>query len=286
MNRNIVPVSCTNLSQYLATVKAIPVLTLEEEQELVADLSNQSKQVLAYHHLKLVVAIAYRFTTKDFNDLGDIIQAGNMGLLKGIEKFNGVHGVRVSTYVAFHIRNEICDWIVCNWSPVKIATTKDQRKIFFNMSKARKAITEQECIDMAKMLNVDLKELKEMQKRMAGRHGNLSFESSAEEDEEGFAKFDQLDKVLMDHSEVDLQSENALTVIANQQREQLVHKAIAELNERQRDIITQRYLSDEPKTLTELAATYGVSQQRVSQIEKDALKHLQTKLASIGLEFC
>lgn len=283
MNQQLITTSCANLSQYLNAVRSIPVLSLEQEQELVKDLSTDNKKVLAYHHLNLVASIASKYTTKDFNDMGDLIQAGNVGLMKGIQKFDGSFGVRVSTYVAFHIRDEICDWIVCNWSPVKIATTKDQRKIFFNMSKVRKAMSEQECSHLAETLGVDVKELKEMQKRLSGRNGNISFESAMDDGEDDFS---MLDKELLEHSEVDLHKDNAITLIDNQQREHFIRKCVDALNERQKEIIVSRYLSDEPKTLNELAEQYGVSQQRVSQIEKDAVKALRAKLVSVGLEMC
>lgn len=283
MNQQLITTSCANLSQYLNAVRSIPVLTLEQEQELVKDLSINSKKVLAYHHLNLVVSIASKYTTKDFNDMGELIQAGNVGLMKGIQKFDGSFGVRVSTYVAFHIRNEICDWIVCNWSPVKIATTKDQRKIFFNMSKVKRAMSNQERAHLADTLGVDVNELKEMQKRLSGRHGNISFESAMDDGEDDFS---MLDKELLEHSEVDLQKDSAITLIENQQREHLIRKCIDTLNGRQKEIIVSRYLSDEPKTLNELAEQYGVSQQRVSQIEKDAVKALRAKLVSVGLEMC
>ncbi len=283
MNQQLITTSCANLSQYINVVRSIPILSVEREQELVNDLSVDNKKLLAYHHLNLVVSIASKYTTKDFNDMGDLIQAGNIGLMKGISKFDGSFGVRVSTYVAFHIRNEICDWIVCNWSPVKIATTKDQRKIFFNMSKVRRAMSDQEQAHLADTLGVDINELKEMQKRLSGRHGNISFESAMDDSED---EFSMLDKELLEHSEVDLQKDNAITLIDNQQREQLIRKCIDTLNERQKEIIVSRYLSDEPKTLNELADKYGVSQQRVSQIEKDAVKALRAKLASVGLEMC
>lgn len=283
MNQQLITTSCANLSQYINVVRSIPVLSVEREQELVNDLSVDNKKLLAYHHLNLVVSIASKYTTKDFNDMGDLIQAGNVGLMKGISKFDGSFGVRVSTYVAFHIRNEICDWIVCNWSPVKIATTKDQRKIFFNMSKVRRAMSDQEQAHLADTLGVDINELTEMQKRLSGRHGNISFESAMDDSED---EFSMLDKELLEHSEVDLQKDNAITLIDNQQREQLIRKCINTLNERQKEIIVSRYLSDEPKTLNELADKYGVSQQRVSQIEKDAVKALKAKLASVGLEMC
>lgn len=283
MNQQLITTSCANLSQYINVVRSIPVLSVEREQELVNDLSVDNKKLLAYHHLNLVVSIASKYTTKDFNDMGDLIQAGNIGLMKGISKFDGGFGVRVSTYVAFHIRNEICDWIVCNWSPVKIATTKDQRKIFFNMSKVRRAMSNQEQADLADTLGVDINELKEMQKRLSGRNGNISFESAMDDSED---EFSMLDKELLEHSEVDLQKDNAITLIDNQQREQIIRKCINTLNERQKEIIVSRYLSDEPTTLNELADKYGVSQQRVSQIEKDAVKALRAKLASVGLEMC
>lgn len=283
MNQQLMTTSCANLAQYIHAVRSIPILSAEREQELVNDLSVDNKKLLAYHHLNLVVSVASKYTTKDFNDLGELIQAGNVGLMKGIQNFNGSFGVRVSTYVAFHIRNEICDWIVCNWSPVKIATTKNQRKIFFNMSQVRKAMSEQECNDLADTLGVDIKELKEMQKRLSGRHGNISFESAMDDSEDGFST---LDKELLEHSEVDLHKDTPITLIDNQQRDQLIRKCISSLNVRQREIITSRFLTDEPKTLNELADHYGVSQQRINQIEKDAIKALRTKLASVGLEFC
>lgn len=276
MTHELSTASCSSLNQYLNHVRTIPILSQEQEQELVKDLTQQNRKLLAYHHLHLVVGLAMKFTTSSHTDTGELIQAGNLGLMKGIQAFKPDFGVRVSTYVAYHVRNEICEWILCNWSPVKIATTKEQRKIFFNMSKLNKATTEQQMKELADCLNVDVAEIHEMKKRISGRHGNVSFESSLDDNDDEYSK---LDRTLLDHSEVDLVGTSAVEVINEEQQRKMIMKALNKLNDRQKEIITARYLTDKAIPFNQLAERFGVSQQRVCQIERDAIKIMKENLA-------
>lgn len=281
MNQNIIPFSCSSLAQYFNHINCIPILTPEQEAELTSNLTKENRQKLAYHHLRLVAGIASKYTTSSQADTGDLIQAGNLGLLKGMNAFEGGRGVRVSTYVSYHIRNEICEWILCNWSPVKIATTKEQRKVFFNVSKLKGKMTQKEIEQLATELNVEVKELIEMRTRIQGRNSSVTFDSIFDEsDNENHTT----SKEVFEAVAVDGNNDSLVTFAEEEQQEKQIWDVVNNLKERQRDIIVSRFLSPNPSSLRELAEKYGVSQQRIGQIELDAIKILRTKLSQFVCE--
>lgn len=280
MNQNVIPFSCRSITQYYNHINNIPLLTPEQETELTSNLTQENRQKLAYHHLRLVAGIVSKYTTSNSNDIGDLIQAGNLGLLKGVNAYDGDRGVRVSTYVSYHIRNEICDWILCNWSPVKIATTKDQRKVFFNMRKLKSNMNQKEIEQLADELDVEVRELVEMRMRIQGRNCSLSFDSIFDDDGED----KHISNEVFDAVVVDGNNDSLVNFADEERRERKIREIVDNLNDRQRDIIHSRYLSDTPKTLQDLAEKYGVSQQRIGQIETDAIKTLRKRLGHLVCE--
>ncbi len=267
-----------NLETYIQGISRIPVLSVEEERELAGkcyydeDLDSARKLILS--HLRFVVYIAN--TYKGYGlPLGDIIQEGNVGLMKAIKRFNPEHGVRVVSFAVHWIKAEIHEFVLRNWRIVKIATTKAQRKLFFNL-RSRKQGFDQLTMDEAKAiaedLDVDAEQVKEMEKRLMAF--DTSFDGPDDDDDDFGIKapvYYLEDKRyeplrLLEMSETSELSEQAL------------HEFITTLDDRSRDIIQQRWFQDSKSTLHDLADQYNVSAERIRQIEEAAMKKLRKKL--------
>ncbi len=267
-----------SLESYIQTVNSIPMLSAEDERALAEKLYNdddlQAARQLVMSHLRFVVHIA-----KSYSGYGlpqaDLIQEGNIGLMKAVKRFDPNVGVRLVSFAVHWIKAEIHEFVLKNWRIVKIATTKAQRKLFFNLRKAKKRLgwfNSQEVEAVAQDLGVSAKEVVEMESRLAAQ--DQGFELSADDDESGtFAPALYLE----DHSS-DFATGIEQDDYDQQNSQRLLH-AINALDERSQDILRSRWLQDNKATLHELADRYGVSAERIRQLEKNAMKKLKGAMA-------
>lgn len=278
MNQSLqnIDLSTSNLQNYLQTIQAIPVLTQEEEIELAHqyrqrnDLNAVRKLILS--NLRFVVFIANSYKGYGL-PYADIIQEGNIGLMKAIKKFDPSKGVRLVSFAVYWIKSEIHEYIIKNWRIVKIATTKAQRKLFFNLRKYKeqfKSLTQQEAKQVAHELGVKPEEVLEMEQRLEKPDQALEYYS--DDDERAYLNpINQINDVATE-PEVMLEQEH------NDNNYYRLLSAIQQLDERSQDILTQRYFSEDKSNLHDLAAQYQISAERVRQIEEAAIKKLKTLL--------
>ena len=271
--------SIGSLDHYVQAVSAVSVLTKEEEIELAKRLYSEddlnAAQELILSHLRFVVHIARGYSGYGL-PLGDLIQEGNVGLMKAVKRFDPNVGVRLVSFAVHWIRAEIHDYVLKNWRLVKVATTKAQRKLFFNLRKAKKNLgwlssTEREAI--AKDLSVSIEEVSRMEQRLSGR--DISYDASSTDDEDfDFSPASYLPSPNSDPAEtvenVDWQSNSHDRLTA----------AVSELDDRSRDIVARRWLAEKKATLHELASEYDVSAERIRQIESNAIKKLKGLMVS------
>lgn len=256
------------LSAYLRRVNAAPVLTAAEERQY-AEAYRQNGDVgaaraLALSHLRLVVALARKYSGYGL-DQGDIIQEGNIGLLNAIKRFDPSMGARLATFATYWIRAEIHDFIMRNWRIVKIATTKAQRKLFFHMGRLlrRDATGRMEKdADIARDLDVGATDVREMRERI--RTTNLVH------DEDG--------GMIETADNAETAEQRLIAKDESRRRTAALYAAMDNLDERSRDIIMERKLTENPRPLRELAGKYGVSIERVRQLEARALKNLGIRI--------
>jgi len=268
-----------SLDAYLERVSRIPVLSREEERALgerfrkSGDLAAARQLVLA--HLRFVVHIARGYTGYGL-PVGDLIQEGNVGLMKAVKRFDPALNVRLVSFAVHWIRAEIHEYVLRNWRLVKIATTKAQRKLFFNLRRLKKNLgwlSAQETAAVARDLGVSEAEVSEMEKRLAAR--DLSFDPAPEpEDEETYSPAAYLPAPDADPA---AQVEEAESAESSSDR---LRGALSRLDARSRDIVEKRWMSEDKATLHQLAAQYGVSAERIRQIESSALGKLRTLVAA------
>lgn len=267
-----------SLDSYIQYVSGINMLSAEEERALATRLREdedlESARKLVLSHLRFVVHIA-----KSYSGYGlpqaDLIQEGNIGLMKAVKRFDPTMGVRLVSFAVHWIKAEIHEYVLRNWRIVKVATTKAQRKLFFNLRKAKKRLgwfTHEEVQTVAEELGVSTKEVLQMEARMSSQ--DQAFDLSADDDESGsFAPVQYLED----------KSEDVETSVINADWDQnasaRLYSAIKTLDERSQHILQTRWLSDEKTTLQDLADKYNVSAERVRQIEKNAMKKLQNAMA-------
>lgn len=270
----------SNLETYMQSVSSIPLLSVEQERDLGErlyyhqDLDAARQLVMA--HLRFVVHIARSYSGYGLPQ-GDLIQEGNVGLMKAVKRFNPEKGVRLVSFAVHWIKAEIHEYVLRNWRIVKVATTKAQRKLFFNLRSQKKRLawlTNTEVEAVADSLGVEAREVREMESRLTGH--DMSFDPSATEDDEG--AYHSPANYLEDHSHDPALQLESLDQTENSSNS--LHEALSELDERSRDILQQRWLSDEKVTLHDLAAQYGVSAERIRQIEKNAMKKLKGSIAA------
>ncbi len=274
-----IPSGHGSLEQYIHTVNAIPMLSLEEETKLAerqlrGDIEAAKQLILS--HLRVVVSIARGYDGYGLNQ-ADLIQEGNIGLMKAVKRFEPVHGARLFSFAVHWIKAEIHEFILRNWRLVRIATTKPQRKLFFNLRSMRKslnALSPKEAQEIADDLGVKLTEVMEMEQRMTGNDVALLAESD-DDNEDSFAPIDWLaDNDSEPSQQIAKQAHYALQTEGLQ-------NALAQLDERSRRIVETRWLADDSGlTLHDLAAEYGVSAERIRQIEAKAMQKLRGFLAS------
>ncbi|GIR87716.1 MAG: RNA polymerase sigma factor RpoH [Gammaproteobacteria bacterium] len=269
-----------DLQAYINSVHSIGILTSEEEKKLAEDLYYRNdldaarKLVLA--HLRFVIYIAKTYSGYGLPE-ADLIQEGNVGLMKAIRKFNPEMGVRLVSFAVHWVKAEIHEYVLKNWKIVKIATTKAQRKLFFNLRSKKKGLgwlTEEEVKAMAEDLGVKPSEVREMEKRLSGIDMPFDPLSDSDDDEASFAPSQYLEDSDADPAmifEKDNFSENNSSQL---------YEAINQLDDRSRDILQDRWLADEKLTLHELAEKYHISAERVRQIEKNAMKKIKQSFSS------
>jgi RNA polymerase sigma-32 factor len=268
-----------SLDAYLDRVGRIPVLTREEERGLAenfrfkGDLDAARELVLS--HLRFVVHIARGYSGYGL-PVGDLIQEGNVGLMKAVKRFDPTQNVRLVSFAVHWIRAEIHEYVLRNWRLVKIATTKAQRKLFFNLRRMKKNLTwlsAEETAAVARDLGVSPSEVTEMEKRLAAR--DMSFDPTPEtDDEETYSPASYLPATDADPAE---KVEAAEWEDDSSDR---LRGAMDRLDERSRDILQRRWMTDDKATLHDLADKYGVSAERIRQIESNALGKLRGMMGS------
>ena len=265
-----------SLELYIQAVNKIPMLTYETEKELARKLKDQndldSARALVMSHLRLVVSIArgYKGYGLQFSDL---IQEGNVGLMKAVKRFDYEKGVRLVSFAMHWIRAEIHEFVLKNWRIVRIATTKAQRKLFFNLRSLRSgldSLDDKEINHIARQLDVKTEEVREMEIRLSGQDINLENDPN---DDDGFSLISFLPSPNADPSR--LIEKHQL-----QERQQVgLMSAIEALDDRSRDIIRSRWLNENNQaTLHDLAAKYKISAERVRQIEVQAMKKMRNSI--------
>jgi len=261
-----------DIESYLASVHSIPILTREQEQELAIKLYENddldAARQLVIHHLRFVVHIARSYQGYGL-PLADIIQEGNVGLMKAVNKFDPHKGVKVVSFAVHWIKAEIHEYILRNWRQVKIATTKAQRKLFFNLRSKKKDLewlTKDEAEKIAADLNVEVKDVLHMENRLSSTDASFDSPISSDSDEEVMSPSQFLEDKRFSPEDL----------VANSEAEDMNHAALFEalesLDERSKDILLRRYLAEDKATLHDLADDYKVSAERIRQIESAALK--------------
>ena len=268
-----------SLDAYLDRVSRIPVLTREEERELAERFRNEedlaAARQLVLSHLRFVVHIARGYSGYGL-PVGDLIQEGNVGLMKAVKRFDPSLNVRLVSFAVHWIRAEIHEYVLRNWRLVKIATTKAQRKLFFNLRRMKKNLTwlsAEETAAVARDLGVSVGEVTEMEKRLAAR--DMSFDPTPESDEEEvYSPASYLPSPDADPAE---QVESAES---SEDESDRLQEAMERLDARSREIVQRRWMTDDKATLHELADKYGVSAERIRQIESSAIGKLRGLMAA------
>ena len=276
------PVPATgSLDQYIQSVNRMPMLSEQQEVDLATRLRDDgdvdAARQLVMSHLRVVVAIARGYLGYGLPH-ADLIQEGNIGLMKAVKRFDPARGVRLVSFAIHWIKAEIHEYILKNWRLVKIATTKAQRKLFFNlrgMKKDNTTLQPAEVQSIATQLGVKPEEVVEMETRLTGR--DIPLDAGSDDDDERFAPIAYLPDPHAEPSEV-----LAQTQLAHLQDTGL-KTALASLDERSRTIVQRRWLTEgDSATLHELAAEYGVSAERIRQIEAKAMQKMRGMLAAVA----
>jgi RNA polymerase sigma-32 factor len=264
-----------DLTAYIASVNSIAVLTPEQEKELANqyyyDNDVDAARQLVLSHLRFVVHMAKTYSGYGL-PLGDLIQEGNVGLMKAVKRFNPEVGVRLISFAVHWIKAEMHEFILKNWRIVKIATTKAQRKLFFNLRSSKKSLgwlNNEETEAVARDLGVDAKVVRQMEGRMSAFDTSFDIEPDADEELSYRAPVNYLEDQNSDVA-VNLEEEEWEEVTNNS-----LHLALDGLDERSKDILASRWLSEEKATLHELADKYDVSAERIRQLEKNAMNKVK-----------
>lgn len=261
-----------NLDAYIQAVNSIPMLSLEQERELANRLyfegDLEAARQMVFAHLRFVVYVAKSYAGYGLSE-ADLIQEGNVGLMKAVKRFNPEFKVRLVSFAVHWIKAEIHEFILRNWRVVKVATTKAQRKLFFNLRSAKKRLgwmNTHEVSHVAEALGVDPEVVRQMEGRLASH--DESFESTAGDDD-SLSPAQYLEDSHSDPAV--LVEENSIQSLNHAK----LMLAFRELDSRAREIVQQRWLVDKKVTLHELARQFGISAERVRQLEKNALKKLK-----------
>ena len=274
-----VPSALGSLDAYIAAVNRVPVLSVEDEQALARRYRDEedldAAKALVLSHLRFVVHVARGYQGYGLG-MGDLIQEGNIGLMKAVKRFDPDQGVRLVSFAVHWVRAEMHEFILRNWRIVKVATTKAQRKLFFNLRKSKKRLgwmNAEEVRAVAKDLNVSEREVLEMESRLSGR--DIGFDAPDSDDDNAPPS---PVAYLRDHADDPaLAYENASH---EEDQLDLLREGLAGLDQRSRDILTRRFLGEPKATLQELADEYGVSAERIRQVEANALKKMRALFAA------
>jgi len=266
-----------SLDHNIQAVNSVPMLSAEEEHELATRLREHNDldaaRRLVLSHLRFVVHIARGYAGYGL-PLGDLIQEGNIGLMKAVRRFDPRVGVRLVSFAVHWIRAEIHEFVLRNWRLVKVATTKAQRKLFFNLRKAKRHLgwlSKEETEAVARDLGVTPREVTEMEQRLAGQDLSLDPDPADDDDYAPIAFLPAPNADPADTIEQDDWAANA---------HDRLDGALERLDPRSRDILTRRWLTENKATLHELAAEYNVSAERIRQIEANAIGKLKTMMAA------
>ncbi|GLR76550.1 RNA polymerase sigma factor RpoH [Aliivibrio sifiae] len=279
---SMVAISQDSVDSYLRSVNSYPMLTVTEERELAERLHYKEEieaaKELILSHLRFVVHVARGYSGYGL-PLADLIQEGNVGLMKAVKRFNPEVGVRLVSFAVHWIKAEIHEYVLRNWRIVKVATTKAQRKLFFNLRKNKKRLgwfNNGEVEAVAKDLGVAPSEVREMESRLAAQ--DSTFEAPAEDDDRDMAFTAPVYYLEDKQSDVahSLEEDNWEDYTNNR-----LASAIATLDDRSQHIVQSRWLADEKVTLQELADTYQVSAERIRQLEKNAMKKLKDAVGDV-----
>jgi len=274
-----VPSVVGSLDAYISAVHRIPVLSQDEEQTLSRRYNEQddleSARKLVMSHLRFVVHVARGYSGYGLQ-IADLIQEGNIGLMKAVKRFNPDQGVRLVSFAVHWIRAEMHEFILRNWRIVKVATTKAQRKLFFNLRKSKKRLgwmNAEEVRMVAQDLGVPEATVREMESRLSGRDIGFEAPADAEDDAKPAPEAFLIDEGADPYENVaDAdQADNQLDTLS---------AALKNLDERSRDIIQRRWLNEEKATLQDLADEYGVSAERIRQVEANAMKKMRSLFAA------
>ncbi|GAB2668013.1 RNA polymerase sigma factor RpoH [Arenimonas aestuarii] len=274
-----IPSALGSLDAYIAAVNRVPVLSVEDEQALARsyrdDEDLDAAKALVMSHLRFVVHVARGYQGYGLG-MGDLIQEGNIGLMKAVKRFDPDQGVRLVSFAVHWVRAEMHEFILRNWRIVKVATTKAQRKLFFNLRKSKKRLgwmNDAEVTAVAKDLNVSKREVLEMESRLSGR--DIGFDAPDNGDEDG------------PPSPVAYLRDSGEDPAMAYEREsheddqlELLREGLSGLDQRSRDILKRRFLGEPKATLQELADEYGVSAERIRQVEANALKKMRALFAA------
>jgi len=271
------PLPTGSIEAYIGAVNSVPMLTLEEEQELATRFREEgdidAARQLVMSHLRFVVRVARGYAGYGLPQ-GDLIQEGNIGLMKAVKRFDPTVGVRLVSFAVHWVRAEMHEFILRNWRIVKVATTKSQRKLFFNLRSSKKRLgwlNNEEIDAIAKDLNVEAKDVLLMEERLSAR--DTAFDTNPADDDSTVAPAAYFADLRFEPS---AQLESQETERTN--HEELV-SALSDLDERSRDIVSRRWLCEPKETLQELADKYAVSAERIRQIEKKAFAVLREAMS-------
>lgn len=271
----VVPVLApgSDLTSYMQAINSIAILTAEEEKDLAEAYFYQqdleAARQLVMSHLRFVVHLA-----KTYNGYGlpiaDLVQEGNIGLMKAVKRFDPSKGVRLVSFAVHWIKAEIHEYVLRNWRIVKVATTKAQRKLFFNLRSSKKSLTwlsHEEAQAMADDLGVDIRDVQNMEGRLSAV--DMAFDAGDDDDDSYVAPASFLEDSRYDPARL-LENDNW-----EDSNNQSLYQALESLDERSRDIIQRRWLNDDKATLHELADEYQVSAERIRQLEKNAMNKVK-----------
>ncbi len=271
--------SADSLDSYLSRIREIPVLSAEEEHELAVRLTRhndlEAARRLVFSHLRFVAHIARGYRGYGL-PLNDLIQEGNIGLMKAVKRYDPERKVRLVSFAVHWIRAEIHEFIIRNWRIVKVATTKAQRKMFFNLRSAKKHLgwfSREEVNAVAEDLGVTPETVMEMEGRLSAR--DVAFDGPDQDESDNFVASPA---AFLQNNGMGPEQALELAQTSGNNLNQL-HAALGDLDERSRDILAKRWLVDKKATLHQLADQYGVSAERIRQLEKNAINKLKVAMA-------
>ena len=283
-----VPSADVGLSSYLAEIRKFPILEKEEEYMLakrwVEHQDSKAAHDLVTSHLRLAAKIAMGYRGYGL-PISDVISEANVGLMQAVKKFDPEKGFRLATYAIWWIRASVQEFILRSWSIVKMGTTRSQKKLFFNLRKAKQRIgiydnnelTDEQATELSEMLNVTQDEVRSMNGRLSGRDGSLNV-TIGKEDDDSREWQDTIADESANHAEQYAEAQEG------EKRGLLLRQALSVLNEREQDILTNRRLSDMPMTLEELSVRYSVSRERIRQIEEKAFEKIRNRVLELARE--